>query len=387
MKNAMRAWAVLLLTILLGAPLRAAGDETSALEQFQAVLQAIEHRSFDGFRKTVDQTDFTHRVFSHQPLEEEVRQSFKSNFWEVVEAGFLQAIPASDSRVKTELIQFTFQDGRGQAVVRFSLPGYAYVFQMFDLRHDKRSRMKVVDWSDSTIGRTFSARIGEELITIMPTKAATRKLLTLQNLADSQLFQVTELLKAVRDKQAERFFEIYDQLDERLKGEPLVARHAASMVVNAKYADRLVSVLGIFADVYSGDPNRALMTSEYYLLLENYAKSFDALRRYDQYVALKEGALPAKLSALALAAGKAEDAETFAVEATVNEPGFELGWWSLLRTRAAAGDYSGSLDALTYLEDNFDYRLDEAKLRRDRFKAFTKLARSQAFIDWRTSRD
>ena len=89
---------------------------------------------------------------------------------------------------------------------------------------------------------------------------------------------------------------------------------------------------------------------------------------------------------LALAIGKPDDAEEFAVAATVNEPELELGWWSLLRARAAARNFAGALEALTYLEDNFDHRLDEAKLRRDKYRAFASLASSQEFKDWRAGR-
>jgi hypothetical protein len=53
----------------------------------------------------------------------------------------------------------------------------------------------------------------------------------------------------------------------------------------------------------------------------------------------------------------------------------------------AAKDYQGALAALTYLEDNFGHRLDARKLRQDKFRAFTRLASSQEFKDWRASRD
>jgi hypothetical protein len=59
----------------------------------------------------------------------------------------------------------------------------------------------------------------------------------------------------------------------------------------------------------------------------------------------------------------------------------------LLRARAAAEDYRGALEPLQRLEDDFGHRLDESKLRRDRFRAFTGLAASQEFKDWRADRN
>jgi hypothetical protein len=64
-----------------------------------------------------------------------------------------------------------------------------------------------------------------------------------------------------------------------------------------------------------------------------------------------------------------------------------LGWWSPLRVRAQAQDHAGAIQALTYLEDNFGHRLDEAKLRRDRFQGFTTLAGSEEFKEWRAERN
>jgi len=89
---------------------------------------------------------------------------------------------------------------------------------------------------------------------------------------------------------------------------------------------------------------------------------------------------------MALATGKPIEAEKFAVEATTDEPTLELGWWSLLRVRSSTKNYEGSIEALTQLEDTFGQRLDEAKLRRDKFRGFTQLVGSQEFKDWRASR-
>ena len=229
--------------------------------------------------------------------------------------------------------------------------------------------------------------MGEELLSAKPTKETTRRLLSSSAPTDLQLFQATEILKAIRDREAPRFFEIYDELDEQLKREPWIAKNAVNMAHGLKDIDRFARAFAIFVDVYAEDPDMALLLSDFYLIVEDYEHAFTSMQRFEQHFAVNEGALPAKLSALALATGKPEEAEKFAVEATTNEPTAELGWWSLLRARTAAEDYQGALEALTYLEDNFGHRLDAAKLRRDKFRAFTKLVSSQEFKDWRASRN
>jgi hypothetical protein len=386
MKSARQLLSVVLLTMLV-TPLFAAEDDSEAFGQFQKIMTTLDPGSFEAFRKALDKTDMMNRVDSGQTFEPDVWQTFSASFWSIIESGFQQGLPPVASESDVDLVDFAFQDGRGRAVVRFSLPKYQYVFHVFEIKHDKRSRLIIVDWFDSAKGNFFTAQVGEELVTLKPTKEATRKLFSLDGASDLELFQLTEILKANRDKQPPRFFEIYDGFDDQLKKQAMLVKYAVVMAFLLKDTGRFEESLSVFCDVYSSDPNVALMMSDYYSATKNYEQMYETLKKFHENFSVKEGALPAKLSALALALGKAEDAEKFAVEATINEPALELGWWSLLRARARNQDYAGSLDALTNLEDLFDHTLDEAKLQRDKFRGFTDLVASQEFKDWRASRD
>ena len=377
---------IVLLTIL-ATPLMAAEDDAKAFGQFQSIMEGVDDFSFEPVRNAIDNTDMTNRIYAARLIEDEVRNILAGKFWQIVESGFLQSVPPPGSNVRWDLVEFVFKDGNGRASVRFSLPKYEYAFLVFDLRHDNRGRLRVVDWFDSRTGHMFTDEIAEELITLMPTKATTRRQLSVDSPSDLQLFQLTEILKAIRDDQPVRFFEIYDAFDDELRKEPVIAKNAVFMAFAIKDIDRFANVLEIFVQVYSSDPNFALVMSNFYVVIEDYEKSYEMLHKFHENFSANEGALPAKLSALALATGKAEDAEKYALEATSNEPTLELGWWSLLRARAGAGDSQGAIEALTFLEENFGHRLDAAKLRRDRFRAFRSLAESQEFKDWRARRD
>ena len=371
---------------IMAAPLLAAEDDDEAFGQFQELLVGIDGRSFETIQKAIDKTDMRNRVLSARQVEADVAQLFDANFWQFVEAGFAANLPPPGSKAETKLVDFAFQDGKGKAAIRVSKPNFEYAYQVFDLRHDGRGRLKIVDWFDSGSGQMLSVEIAEELMVQVPTKPATRKTISIQNPTDLQLFQVTEIYKASRDKQPPRFFEIYDQFSDALKREPFIAKYAVFMAYMLKDTDRMVQVLEIFVDVYSGQPNFALSISDFYLAIGEYEASYEMLKAFQQNFAVKEGALPAKLSALALALGKPDDAEKFAVEATLDEPTLELGWWSMLRARSSTENYAGTIEALTQLEDKFGHRLDEAKLRRDKFRGFTQLVGSQEYKDWRAGR-
>ena len=385
MKIAALAATVVLFTMA-ATPLIAAEDDAEAFGQFQEILRGINDRSFESTQKAIDKTDMRNRVLSARQIEADAAQVFDGNFWQFVESEFTANLPPPGSKSGAKLVDFAFQDGKGKAAIRFTKPNFEFAFQVFDLRHDGRGRLKIIDWFDSASGQMVSAEIAEALMVLMPTKAATRKTLVTQNPTDLQLFQVTEIYKASRDRQPPRFFEIYDQFNEALKREPFIAKYAVLMAYLLKDSDRLAQVLEIFVDVYADEPRFALSISDFYVAIGSYEQSYELLKKFHQNFSVKEGALPAKLSALALAIGQPEDAETFAVEATQDEPSLELGWWSLLRARSSAEDFAGAIEALTQLEDNFGQRLDEAKLRRDKFRGFGKLVASEEFKNWRANR-
>jgi tetratricopeptide (TPR) repeat protein len=372
--------------LMMAGPLIAAADDDEALEQFQDILLGLEERSFESLQKAIDKTDMRNRVLSARQVDANVAQILDTNFWQFVESGFASNLPPPGGKARIKLVDFVFQDGQGKAAIRFSKPNFEFAYQVFDLRHDGRGRLRIVDWFDSTTGQSLSAEIAEELMVQMPTKSATRESISIQNPTDLQLFQVTEIYKASRDKQPPRFFEIYDEFSDPLKREPFIAKNAVSMAYMLQDADRLVQGLTIFVDVYSDQPNFALAISDIHLAIGAYDESYALLNSFHQNFPVKEGALPAKLSALALVTGKPDDAEKYAVEATTDEPDLELGWWSLLRARSTAENYSGAIEALTQLEDTFGQRLDETKLRRDKFRGFIKLVDSQEFKDWRADR-
>ena len=73
------------------------------------------------------------------------------------------------------------------------------------------------------------------------------------------------------------------------------------------------------------------------------------------------------------------------MSATESEPGLELAWWTLLRTRTAAQDYEAALEPLTALEERFGHLLIPQALRRDPF--LKVLIEQPEYQQWRAARD
>ena len=382
----MTRWAVLVVFAFWQAPLLADEDADEARERFERVVKAINEQRFDPIKNIIDRTDMTNRILNEYAVSEEVRAAFSENFWEMVEGIALGNAPNAETKVPGKLIEFEFADGKGAAVVRYDLPNYLYTYQIWELRHDNRKRLKAVDWHDTTDGMGVVSEISESLVTMMPSRASTSQLLSGRNPTDQQLFQTTELLKAARDRQAPRFFEIYDGIDSSLKNDKLISKFAVQLAFLAQDPDRFRATLDTFASVHGGDKKFAMPIANSYLVLEEYDKAYASMQQFFKHFDIKEGGTPAKLSALALVLGLTEDAEKYAVIATTAEPTLELGWWSLLRARARSGNFSGAVEALTRLEDDFDEVLDAANLKRDRFGGFVALSESDEFKAWRETR-
>jgi len=121
MKIAKQITTVIVL-IVLATPLFAADDDTKAFGQFQGFLEGMDQKSFEMMQDYIDQTDLTNRILSHQSVQPDVEQTFRSDFWNIIETGVASVLPPEGSKVKGELIQFEFDDGQGRACVRFAYP-------------------------------------------------------------------------------------------------------------------------------------------------------------------------------------------------------------------------------------------------------------------------
>ena len=76
-----------------------------------------------------------------------------------------------------------------------------------------------VDFREGTKGHDVSQNV-DALLRALPGPASVKPLLTLPNPSEGQLFQMGELLKAVRDQNPQRYFQIHDGLEEGLQKEP-----------------------------------------------------------------------------------------------------------------------------------------------------------------------
>lgn len=386
MKGIQRCIAAATLALSLVASAILADTETDELRaQFESIIEGLNENSFERFHRAIDKKDMTSRIYSKRLIETDVKKAFAGDFRASIEQMFISAFPKSKKEILGTVIEFRFQGGEGRAVVRFESSGYRYSYHVYELQRDSKGRLRIVDWIDYYQGNRFSDEAGDALIMAMPSKQATRSLLDNKALGEAEVFQVAELCKAVRDNKAERFFQIYDGLDDAVLSEKAIVKLHLQLSLLARDGERIESAVKTLEEQYPDDALFSLRLIEYYIPTRQYDKAIAALVRLQKEIGLRDAATESLKASAALALGDTGKAEEFALQATVVEPSLEVGWWSLLRARTRAQDYSGATEALTHLEDNFGHTLDPQKLRRDRF--LKVLADKPEYLDWRATRD
>jgi tetratricopeptide (TPR) repeat protein len=364
----------------------AADAEVDALrDQFESIVQGLNDNSFDRFNRAISKKDMTARIFGNRLIEADVKKAFASDFTASVQGMFSSTFPKSTKEILGTLIDFQFSGNEGRAVVRYVASGYRYAYHVYELGLDAKGRMLILDWVDYYQGSRFSEEAGQALIMAMPSKPSTRNLLENKTLGEGEVFQVGELFKAVRDNEAERFFQIFDGLDPVLLKEPAILRLNLHLSLAFPESPRAANAVRLVVDAFPDDPLYSLRLIDYYIPARQYQEAIDALELLQAGIGISDGATESVKSSAALAMGNTADSEKYAVQATVAEPSLELAWWSLLRARTRAEDYSGATEALTRLEDDFGHTLDPKKLKRDRF--LKVLADKPEYLNWRASRE
>lgn len=350
-----------------------------------AIVDGLNEQSLDNFKRAIDPDDMLERIMGLRLIDRRVQQNVAENFDarlpDMIDAVFADA----DGNIRAQLLSVESRGDRGRALVRYDLPKMQFSYHEYDLRYDEaRDRIIILDWIDFLDGQRFSDRNGEQLVAQAPTKPAVRKLVEDQRLSESQIFQVTELLKATRDRRVDRFLQIIESMDPTLAAERSVLLLHVRFMRAMRKRRNYVNALAEMAKHYPDDPLFSLMLLDYYFPSRRYEEALEALRSLETRLGVEDSAMRARLSAAALVTGDVAAATEYGEQAVAMEPGLELGWWSLFRAAVAAGDFSRAIAAMTKLEDEFGYTLNREALVRDR--SLASLLASDDYRDWSAGR-
>ncbi len=351
---------------------------------FTTIVESLNLGTFDLLVSSINREEFIDRIFGLRLISQTIQRDFRDNmqtqFAALVRSGFA----VSEDGVKATLLGIESRGDRGRAVVRFDLPELQFGYHEYELILDKKNRVIVVDWVDFLRGEGFTDGVGVSLTIALPSKQAMRKLIDYKNVKDSDLFQFTELLKAARDRRADRYIDIINNLSPEMQRQRIVVLTGVQLTKTIKSRRMMRTALIQMANHFPEEPLYSLMLLDYYVPSKMYEEAVAALRRTYGQFDFDDAAMEARLSAIVLVMGNSADASALADRAIELEPGLELGWWSALRARVASSNFAGAAEALQQLEQHHGHSLGPEALERD--KSFAALLASDEFKTWAASR-
>ena len=347
---------------------------------FQEIVADLNKSSLERFAHAVDQEDMLERIFGLRLIDPKVKKGFREDFDDNLVGLLKSAFADTEGNIRAAWLGFGSQGDRGKAIVRYDLPDFQFNYHEYELRLDGKGRVVIVDWVDFMDGEKFSDGVGVALISINPGKQAVRKLLDFQGPTEQQTFKMTELLKASRDGQVDRYFDILKDVDEELRSQRVTVLTSVHLTKATRNRRKLRSALIDVDKYFPEEPLYSLMLLDYYFPSRRFDEAMDALLRLQSRLGAQDSAMSARLSAAALVLGKNEDAVAYAEQAIQFEPGLELGWWSALRSQTAVEQYDKAIEALDMLEKQFGYTLSPQAFEKD--TAMASLLRSEEYEAW-----
>ncbi|HSM32104.1 MAG TPA: hypothetical protein VK854_15510 [Woeseiaceae bacterium] len=352
---------------------------------FQEIVADLNNNSLERFAHAIDREDMLERIFGLRLIDPKVKKNFRESFDDNLVNILKSAFAGTGGNIRAAWLGFGSKGDRGKAIVRYDLPDFQFNYHEYELRLDRKGRIEIVDWIDFMDGEKFSDGVGVQLVSLNPGKPAVRKLLDFQGPTEQQTFQMTELLKAARDRQVDRYFDILEDLDETLRSQRVVVLTSVQLAKATGNRRKLRTALIDVDRYFPEEPLYSLMLLDYYFPSRKYEQAMDALLRLQSRLGVQDSAMAARLSAASLVLGNAEDALRYAEQAVQIEPGLELGWWSALRARTAMRQYDKAVEALDELEKTFGYTLGPEAFDKD--PSMADLLLSSEYESWLDSRE
>jgi tetratricopeptide (TPR) repeat protein len=352
---------------------------------FQDIVTDLNNNSFERFAHAIDREDMLERIFGLRLIDQKVKKGFSESFDDNLVNILKSAFASTEGNIRAAWLGFGSKGDRGKAIVRYDLPDFQFNYHEYELRLDGKGRVVIVDWIDYMDGEKFSDGVGVQLVSMNPGKPAVRKLLDFQGPTEQQTFQMTELLKASRDMQVDRYFDILNNLDEKMRSQRAVVLTSVHLCKATRNRRKLRTALIDVDKYFPNEPLYSLMLLDYYFPSRKYEQAMQALLSLQSTLGVQDSAMSARLSAASLVLGKTEDAASYAEQAVGIEPGLELGWWSALRARTAMRQFDTAVEALDQLEKTFGYTLGPEAFEKD--PSMSDLLLSSEYEAWLESRE
>lgn len=364
---------------------REAGYRAAFNGVMNEVVEDMNRGSFERYALAIDQDDLFERIFGLRLISQRLKRDWREQQEEQFN-NFIAGIYYEEAKdgLRATLLNVESRGTQGRAIVRFDMTFYRVNYIEYELEIDERGRVLIVDWIDYAWGHRFSEWAGRILVSAHPNDNAVRKLVDYPIRNADDLFQLTEYLKASRDFNLNRMTTIYNNLNDRLANQEVVIMVGLDLAKMLRKRVFQRTMLTSLAENFPDNPRYALSLLDYYIPEKRYEDAYNGLVRLRDHLRIDDAMMNARLSSITLVMDRVEDANALALRSVEQEPGLELGWWSVLRAKVAIGAFSDAVQALETLESSFGHTLGPDELGRD--AAFRALLESPEYAEWLQTR-
>lgn len=373
-------------SVLAQADAEATAEETRQEAFRQGMVNVVDDLnagSFTRFRRALDRNDLLDRIFGLRLIDGTIKRDFRDDMKEPDKwAAFVESMLGDEAKngMRATLLMVESRGARGRAVVRYDMTFFRANYHEYDLRLDEHGRLVIIDWNDYYWGHKFTDSVGMMLVQVKPNENSARKLISFPNIRETQMFQVMEILKATRDRNFDRFNQIMEAMDDKLRNERVVIKMGLDTSRLARKRRVQREMLTLVDANFADDPLFAQALMDLYLPAERYQDAIDTLAALQRHLRIDDALLNARVSSIRLAMGQVEEAHALAMKSVDQEPDLELGWWSVFRARVTAEDFGSAIEALEELENRFDRSLGPDALSKD--PMFRPLMLSAEYRTW-----
>jgi hypothetical protein len=191
----------------------------------EKIVSELNAGDFKGYVRAIDQRAMLERIYGLRLIDTRMKRDFSERMDEPDQfALFIAAQYAAEAKdgIKARLLRVESRGTRGVAVVRFDMAHFQSSYIEYDLQLDDREQLEIIDWTDYLRGHKFTDYMGLTMVQAQPSQNAARKLVDYSNVQQAEIFQLMEVLKATRDRNLERYFQIVEGLNENLKKQRVI---------------------------------------------------------------------------------------------------------------------------------------------------------------------
>ncbi|MDX1508352.1 MAG: hypothetical protein R3358_08735, partial [Woeseiaceae bacterium] len=187
------------------------------------IVADMNRGSFERYAAAIDQNDLFERIFGLRLISQRLKRAWREQ-QEQRFTDFIAGIYYNEAKdgMKATLVNVESRGNQGRAIVRFDMTFFRVNYVEYELRLAAGDRLVIVDWIDYYWGHRFTEYAGLSLVAAHPLEPAVRKLFDFPNPTQTQMFYVTELLKAGRDLNWQRYMQIFEQLDDKTRKQRFV---------------------------------------------------------------------------------------------------------------------------------------------------------------------